>query len=265
MLVLDDKDNILNLWMKGTNAIHADRTTFYNYPVDFPIAFRGMTKKDVVDNCKATGRKFYYIDTGYLGNLGTFKTYHRVVENDVQHTSPIDLPNNRFNELISRTTKSIYSKKWRNTGSKILVVTPSEKPCNFYGINRDDWVKTTINTLENYTDREIIVRDKPTRKDRIGEKSIYSQFILDDVYAVVTYNSIAATEAVAFGIPAFADAPVNAAKTVCSNDFTKIETPFYPEREQVDKWLHWLAYCQYTEKELKDGTAYKIQKEYNLC
>ena len=154
--------------------------------------------------------------------------------------------------------------KWRTPGSKILIVTPSDKPCKFYGITRNEWVNDTLAKLKQHTDREIIIRDKAPRRDRIGDSSIYTQLIEDDIYAVVTYNSIAATEAIAFGIPAFADAPVNAAKTVCSNDFSKIESPYYPDRDQVDKWLQWLAYCQYTAKEIENGTAYEIQQEYNL-
>lgn len=263
MLIFNNEDSILKLWQKGTGALYADFNMLQRYSTDWPITFRGMTKRSLYDNCILSKRDFYYIDTGYLGNLNKTKNYHRVVKNNVQHLSPIEVPSDRWTSLQSSTRKTMYTNTWRK-GSKILIVTPSEKPCLWYGITREKWLNDTLSILKENTDREIIIRDKPERRKRVGELSIYNQFLEDDIYAVVTYNSIAATEAVAYGIPAFANAP-NAAQSVCLSDFSKIETPYYPDRHKVEKWLHWLAYCQYNVKELEDGTAYKIQQEYNLC
>ena len=44
----------------------------------------------------------------------------------------------------------------------------------------------------------------------------------------------------------------------------KIETPFYPDRDQVHKWQHWLAYCQYHISELGSGEAIRIMERYKL-
>ena len=265
MVILDKTDSILRLWQSGTSAFESTPEEFNKFPISQPVALRGMTKIDVFNECRLSNRDFYYIDTGYLGNLGKRKEFHRVVKNNVQHSMPIEVPDDRFNKLVKQSRKNFYRNKWFKDGSNILIVTPSEKPCKFYGITRDQWLDKTMDTLSAHTDRKIIIRDKPPRRERVGSKSIYNQFVDDDIYAVVTYNSIAATEAVAYGIPAFADAPVNAAKSVCLTDFTKIEDPYYPSRQQVDKWLHWLAYCQYDVNDLRNGTAYKINEEYNLC
>ena len=262
MIILNSEDVILESWRVGCNGYHATIDDLKNTPSEIPVAFRGMTKRSLVNYLEEQNRDFYYIDTGYLGNLGKRKDFHRVVKNNVQHLNPVDVPSDRLEILIKKQRISIFHPKWRK-GSKILVVTPSGKPCKYYGITRDDWLERTLAKLEKYTDREIIIRDKPARRDRVGNKSIYNQFIEDDIYAVVTYNSIAATEAVGFGIPAFADAP-NAAQSVCLNDFTMIETPYMPDRDQVRSWLQWLAYGQYTIKEFEDGTALSIIKEYNL-
>ena len=260
MMILDTNDAILDLWQNSTDAIKVPGEEIDNYPLDNPIAFRGL-KKGIVNQCRETGRDFYYIDTGYFGNLNKRKDWHRIVKNNVQHLNPIDVPSDRWVKLL-KETKNIYSRNWRK-GSKVLLVTPSEKPCKFYGITKDEWTQETLKVLRKHTDREIIIREKTPRRGRIGENSIYHQLIQDDIYALVTYNSIAATEAVAFGIPAFCNAP-NAAQSVSSAEFSQIEKPFYPDRQQVDHWLHWLSYCQYHVNELSDGTAYKIQQEYNL-
>lgn len=260
MIILNEEDSILELWQKSTDAELVDFDLLSSKPSDIPVSFRGL-KRRVVDQCLKDNRDFYYIDTGYFGNLYKRKDWHRIVKNNVQHLNPIEVPSDRWVKLL-RQTKNIYNKNWRK-GSKILVVTPSEKPCKFYGITKDQWTQETLRKLREHTDREIIIREKQPRRERIGSSSIYHQLVQDDICSLVTYNSIAATEAVAFGVPAFCNAP-NAAQSVCSNDFTQIENPYYPDREKVDKWLHWLAYCQYHVNEISDGTAYKIQQEYEL-
>jgi len=266
MIIFDHTDSILELWRQGTNGTSGYLEQIPLYPKNVPVAIRGMTKRKIMASCQAEGRDYYYIDTGYLGNLGKRKDYHRVVKNNVQHLNPIEVPDDRFVRLEKHMPSStpLFFKGWRKGGSSILVVTPSEKPCKYYGITRDEWLDETLTKLKQHTDRKIIIRDKPPRRERVGDSSIYRQMIDEKVFALVTYNSIAATEAVSFGVPAFANAP-NAAHSVCSQDFTQIENPYYPSREQVLKWLHWLAYCQYDTRELQDGTAYKIQEEYNLC
>ena len=65
------------------------------------------------------------------------------------------------------------------------------------------------------------------------------------------------------GVPAFT-MEKTAADSVTSKDLSKIETPFYPDKDQVHKWQHWLAYCQYHVRELGSGEAIKIMEKYNL-
>jgi hypothetical protein len=191
------------------------------------------------------------------------KDWHRVVVSGMQHQNiKWNMDAKRFN-LISKTKSYLNFPGWKKDGKSILVVTPSEKPCKFYGINRDDWVKETLQTLAKYTDRPVIVRDKTIRRERVGEGSIYRQLDEDNIFAVVTYNSIAATEAIGYGIPCFTLAP-NAADEFCEKDLSLIETPKYEDIDKVRSWQYWLAHCQYTVKEMVNGDAIKIIKEHNL-
>jgi hypothetical protein len=80
---------------------------------------------------------------------------------------------------------------------------------------------------------------------------------------VVTFNSIAATESVLAGVPAFALAPSNAAIPVCNTDLSKIDNPWYPEQDQIYAWACHLAYGQFHNSELLDGTALRILQETN--
>jgi hypothetical protein len=87
---------------------------------------------------------------------------------------------------------------------------------------------------------------------------------LADVHAVVTFNSIAATESIMAGVPAFVLAPCNAALPVSNTDLSKIDNPWYPSRDQIEAWACHLAYAQFSNQELADGTALKIlQETYN--
>ena len=236
-----------------------------NYPVDQPVAFRGMTGRKIVKTCENQGREFYYIDTGYLGNREKRKIWHRVVRNGMQHSKVVwDLPEDRWKNIRLMNWKyNMMWPGWKKNGKAILVVTPSEKPCKYYGITRDAWVKETIDEIKKHTDRPIIVRDKGLRRERVGNGSLYNQLDEDHIFALVTYNSIAATEAVGYGVPAFTSAP-GAADMLCEKDFTKIETPLYEDDEKVRKWQHWLAYCQFRVEEMSNGTALDIIERWDI-
>ena len=265
-LAIDPDDGIIKAWQEGTDAKYVTSyKELKNHSLDLPVAIRSMASRKAVRECEATGRDFYYIDTGYIGNRQKRKIYHRVVKNGMQHSNFADVPDDRWRTYVESTPGLQYLTfpGWKKDGGPILLVTPSDKPCKFYGINRQEWLDTTIATIKKHTRRPIIIRDKGLRRERIGSGSIYNQLDDDNIFAVVTYNSIAATEAIGYGVPAFVSAP-NIADMLCENDLTKIETPLYSDTSLVEKWQHWVAYCQYTTNEMATGTAYRLIEKYNL-
>ena len=264
-LALDPDDGIVKCWVLGTDATYIkDWKELKDRPVEIPVAFRSMVNRKVVKACEEQGRKFYYIDTGYLGNRQKRKVYHRVVVNGMQHSNFKEVPDDRFEYLINNEGLTyLRFPGWKKKGGPILLVTPSEKPCKFYGITRDQWVEDTMHTIRQNTDRAIIVRDKGLRRDRVGNGALYNQLDDDDIFAVVTYNSIAATEAIGYGVPAFTGAP-GIADMLCEKDLTKIETPKYADTQLVNKWQHWIAYCQYTTFEMAHGKALKLIEKFDL-
>ncbi len=246
-------DEYVNMFAKGANLPIYD---YSDFPDDVPIVIRSMGKRKLIHECWKNKRDFYYIDSGYVGNYKSlinpngWKQWHRIVKNDVQHNEIIDRPNDRWNRL----QQAIHKPK--KGGAHILLVTPSEKPCKFYGINRDQWVKDTINKIEKHTDRTIIIRDKVPRQSRI-DKTIYDD--LDNCHAMVTYQSIAAVESVLYGVSAFTTAPT-AADPVCDKDISSIENPTQQDSHKVYKWACHLAYGQFHNDELQNGTAHRIIK-----
>jgi hypothetical protein len=214
-----------------------------------PVVLRGVTKRKQMAACRAAGRDFYYIDTGYFGN-GKKKTYHRITRNDVQHFGPIvDRPSDRV-------PPDVGVAKFRRQGSKILIAPPSQKLLNLYNINLEEWLATTQADIRKHTDREIVVRLKQSRSVRQSSDTI-QQALDDDVFCLVTFSSIAAVEALLHGKPAITLGP-NAASPLCSQNISEIETPRVPTLDEVRALIRHLSYCQFTEAEMRDGTAWRI-------
>jgi hypothetical protein len=248
-------DEYINMFAAGSSLPIYD---YDNYPDNQPILIRSMGKRKLMQECWKNNRDFYYMDSGYVGNYrsksnpNAWKVWHRIVKNDVQHSEIIDRPDDRWKRL----DYPIYSRK---KGSHILLVTPSEKPCKFYGIDKDQWVKDTIAIIKQYTSRPIRVRNKSPRKERIT-KSIFED--LSNCHALVTYQSIAAVESVLYGVPAFTLAPT-AADPVCDKDLSLIENPTLQDKDKIYKWACHLAYGQFHIEEMKNGTAYRILQGLN--
>lgn len=254
----DGQDEYINMFAGGCQSISVDTEKFVYEDSTDPIVLRGILKHKIMKKCWQDGRDFYYVDTGYFGNERTlsnpsgWKYWHRIVKNNLQHGEIIVRPDDRFKQFNKKFTP------WKKAGRKILIAAPDEKPCKFYGIIKDDWVKQTIETIKQYTDRPVEVRERAAKRiDRIANDTL--QNALDnDVFALVTYNSVAAIESIFHGIPAFTMAPANAASPVSLQDLSQIDTPYYADYDKLYAWACHLSYGQFHIKELKDGTARKI-------
>ena len=233
--------------------------------IKHPVLIRGISSGKIGKFVQEHGQDYYFIETGYLGNyrcdnnLTGRKVYHRVVKNAMQHSTIMDVPDDRWQQLVKFNPKLEYN-GWRRTGSKVLVVLPTEKPFQYYGHDRATWIQKVERTIKKYSDREIVWREKASRGERTND-TIYDA-LDDDIYALVTYNSIATVEAVQYGIPAFGLAPT-AADPVCCNDLTQIENPVMPDESIIYKWLSSIAYSQFSLDEILTGQAWQMVLENN--
>lgn len=249
-------DEYINMFASSFGILPTSDQDFDYENTSGPIVLRGILKHKIMKKCIEDKRDFYYMDSGYMGNYKSpsnpngWKVWHRIVKNDLQHNLVIERPSDRFEK------QHIKIPAWKKTGKNILLVMPSEKPAKYYGIDNAEWREKTIETIKEYTDRPIVIREKGKRQERIN-KTIYED--LDNAFAVVTLQSIAATEAILYGIPAFTLAP-NAASKFSGWDLSKIETPLYADQKLIYKWACHLAYGQFHNNELKDGTAKRILK-----
>ena len=228
-----------------------------------PILIRGISSGKIADQHRAKGEDYYFIETGYLGNYRCDnnqtgrKIYHRIVKNSMQHSTIMDVPSDRWNNLVKFNPALAYQ-GWKRTGSKILLVLSTDKPFQYYGEDREKWLKKVLTTLKKHTDREIVIREKASRGERTND-TIYHAMD-NDIYAVVTYNSVAAVEAIQYGIPAFALAPT-AADPVGNKDLKLIENPNMPNEDIIQRWLHSIAYSQFSLDEILTGTAWRMVLE----
>lgn len=254
----DGQDEYVNMFANGCNTPITSTDNFVYDSSKDPIVLRGILKHKIMKQCWQDGRDFYYIDSGYFGNERTlsnpngWKYWHRIVKNNLQHGEIIPRPDDRFKQFNKKFSP------WKKDGRKILVAAPDEKPCKFYGITKDGWVKQTVETIKKYTDRPVEVRERAAKRiDRMANDTL--QNALDnDVFALVTYNSVAAIESIFYGIPAFTMAPANAASPVSLQDLSQIDTPCYADHDKLYAWGCHLAYGQFHINELKNGSAWRI-------
>jgi len=222
---------------------------------DNALIIRGVGKqtKEALHHCWETNRDFYYVDTGYFGNHST-KRYHRLTKNSLQFSSElIDRPDDR----LQQTRIQI---KAHAPGRKILVCPPSDKVMAIFNmLDAETWTNNIVNEIKKYTDRPIEVRLKPDkRSERITTNTIYQA--MEDTHCLVTYNSIAATEALLFGVSAIALGP-NAASALCPDTLENIDNIEHPDEDLKYAFAKNLAYNQFTERELRNGLAWRMIHE----
>jgi len=249
------KDAILDNFLTGSLGVFAGSKNLKDLEPGTPIVVRGIAKRKVIHKAIEDGRDYYYIDTGYFGNNKT-KHYHRITKNGLQFNLPIwkDCPDDRFR----RTGAEI---RRHTPGENILICPPSQKALNYWNVDLDEWLTTTKREIKKYTKRPVIIRQKQVRHVRTNDDTM-EMALSRDVHCMVTYNSIAAVEALMLGKPVFVMGP-NAAEPLANTDLSKINNPIMPTVERVYQMCCNLAYGQFTPNEMVDGTAWEILQEFN--
>ena len=128
----------------------------------------------------------------------------------------------------------------------------------FYNKNLDEWLKNTIDEIKLQTNTPIKIRLKPSRIERVTNNTIWDA--LKNASCLVTYNSIAATEAILSSTPAIALAP-NAASVLCNTDLKDINNLYLPTRAEITQFAKHLSYCQFTIPEMTSGYAWDVLNE----
>ncbi len=256
------EDDYINRLARGGGREPIDPADWSYEASSDPIVLRGIMKHNIMKRCWKDGRNFAYVDTGYFGNRPSssnpqgWKFWHRIVWNDLQHNKIIPRTADRWERL------GIKMQPRRTTGTKILITAPDEKPCVFYGIDLQQWIDSTVNTLKQLTDRPIELRQRAKNVVKLnrGDNGSFESAVAD-AFAVVSFNSVAAVESVMMGVPVFVLAPTSAALPVANTDLGNINQPWYPDDDLREAWARHLAYGQFHVKEMESGQAHRILEE----
>ena len=199
-------------------------------------AFGSPLGWELLQSAIKLGKTWYYGDHGFFGR----GTYYRIAKNQYQIAGEGESDSTRFLQF------NIPIKDWTQAGSHILICPQTELFYSLHGLNRQEWIDSTINSIKKHTDRPIQIRFKDNHNT-----------IEDDLvncWAVVVYTSASAINAILSGVPAFTTGKC-ASNMMALNDLSLIEKPFYPENRL--QWASVLADNQWTLAEIESGEAWR--------
>jgi hypothetical protein len=232
-----------------------------------PRVFRGITRIETIKQCLDNNINFYYIDTGYMGCYPE-KNWHRFVKNNFQSLNHIDLTKdkefvNRFKNIMNVSYDN-YKPVKQIKGENILLIPPSEKvlkcltTMKHVDFKQDEFIDYVIKEVKKYSDRKVIVRQKPNRDERITKgRRLEDQLRNDKIHCLIAFNSIAAFEAIQLGYSSITLGP-NAASYLSEKELSKIDEPYFPDEEKIRKHSLFLTACQFNKEEFRNGYALKI-------
>lgn len=226
----------------------------------------------LINHCRDHNIDYYHLDHAYF-NRGHTKPnpWYRVSKNRYQAGPIIERSDDRLKQF------DIKTKPWQN-GSNILVCPPTPAVSNFYGL--ENWTANTVNEIKKYTDRTIVLRQKPGEflvenitgvalpvkpRENLG-KSLNLDVKMSNVslkedllnaWIIVSFNSGVAVTAICEGVPALVSEH-SSVLPVALTDMSQIENPVKPDRH---KWLCHLSYSQFNRSEMVNGYAWNILKD----
>lgn len=232
----------------GGRVIRGDYAALDALPDEIiPIVGCSPELKPLIDRWRARGRDRIQWDRGYarrvfatwLPRADSLETsFYRWHLNSFQMQSVRDVPGDRWAALKTPM------EPWKRNGRHIVVALPTPTYIASHGLER--WTEDTLRQLALVTDRQIVIRDKESKRPLQDD--------LAGAHCLVAHGSIAAVEAAILGCPVFVH-PDSAASLVGLTDLNEIERPIYPDREP---WVRSLAYSQWNERELVDGTLFRM-------
>lgn len=153
---------------------------------------------------------------------------------------------------------------WRKQGDHILIAMQRTDSEQWIGMpSGNQWLQQTVDTVHQYTDRPVVIRNHPRQAAAIPNgcqhwqpRSVIGTYDCFDfnnsiagAWAVINWNSGPGSQAVIAGVPAFVGSDSLAAP-VGNCDLTAIENPVAPDRSQ---WLVKVSHTEWTVDEIATG------------
>lgn len=199
----------------------------------------GYGSLELLTQAMARGEPYVFFDRAYFGG-GPGSNRLRVVPGAYQHHwQQAPQARDRLQAL------GVKLAPWRMQGSHILIVPPSAAICQLFALG--DWLARTEQMVRAAFDGPVIVSRKGQGKPAAEH--------FGNCWAVVTYTSNVAVEAVCAGIPCFVDRKSAAAPVSLNLEqfAERCERPYLADNREA--WASALAYGQYTIDEIESGLA----------
>lgn len=203
-----------------------------------PVAMFGSPLLwSLLRHAQTQGREWFYGDHAYYGR----KQFYRVTRNRYQHDGIGESNGQRF-AGFGRPIQP-----WRKHGTHVLICPQSDNHFRQFGLTQAGWLADVTAKIRAVTDRPIRTRLKFDRTPIDHD--------LVDCWAVVTFSSAAALDALIAGVPVFVLAEFAASYRMGCPDLSQIESPIRPEHR--DSFLAVLADQQWTLEEMSRGMAWE--------
>ncbi len=228
----------------------------------------GSNNLQEIAQVKEKGEEWWMVDVGYITDQITRyptpsidkydTTYFRIVKGGLHMTMGDPRDGARYTKLLQQGIDAEF-KGWNTGECKHILLAPSSPTGLGYmhNLSQEDWIKQSTSDIKCYTDRTIIMRNKPRPNNEWWGTDIKDD--LKDCHALVTNMSLSAVDAVLNKVPV-----VTHQNNVCyyvSGRLEDINERRMPAREDMTMWLRSVANNQFTLQEIEDGTAYKVLHE----
>lgn len=209
----------------------------------------GHGKPGVIEHQKSIGKDYLVMERGYIGDRQKFTSLgfnglNGRAEFNNQHSPPDRWEKHGF-EL----------KPWKYGGDYVLIMgqVPGDQ-----SIRHIDIREVLHSVADNINDKPVYYRPHPLAHETWTPAPVYYG-TLDECLAgaeyVVTVNSNSAVDAILSGTPAVALDEGSMAWDVATHRLKQLI--IRPDRTQ---WAYNLAYCQWTEEEIRSGEAWEHLK-----
>ena len=202
------------------------------------VALFGSPKRwELLQTAFRQNRDVYYCDHAYFGR----GRYYRITKNAYQHDGRGNAGPERFNAFDRKV------QPWRRDGQHVLICPNSAIYFGLFGLNVYEWVQQVCDVVAANSTRPVRVRWK--------NDSTPIESDLKDCWAVVTFTSAAALDALIAGVPVFVLSAFSAAYRFGLSDLREVEHPLFPVGREPFLWN--LAANQWTLDEIREGVAWK--------
>jgi len=277
----DREDKLAASFCEGVKRSRTDTCEVVrpaSYPAPNPrtdvavmIGVKGYSRR-LLDNHLEAGKHTVYIDKGYLGGRSA---YFRMSVNSFQplaYFQKTPRPDDRLRAL------SVNMLPMRTQGSHIIIAGGSLKYAKWHGLHTGqsvdpmtEWARKSLKRVGKYTNRPLIYRPKPSWKEavslsgaRFSRPPELLAHLLPDAWALVTFGSNAAVEALTAGVPVIVTGD-GIARPLARTQEENIDDLFIPSDAVRRQWLADMAYCQFNVQEMESGLAWKILREQIAC